>query len=178
MEILKRMRNRVTIGNRYVFLVDLLLIVISVFGSFGMRLEFGGLFLYYLPQALMMSAVALLIKPLVYRQFGLYRRLWAYASTQELFVIVAAVTTASVFVSLGVILVTTIQQTMLPFYRGFPRSVLAIDWLLSLVLIGGFRFALRVLAENQSAPRENRGRVRRVLIVGAGEERAEFVIDE
>jgi FlaA1/EpsC-like NDP-sugar epimerase len=169
MEILKRMRTRVTIGNRYVFLVDLLLIVISVFGSFGMRLEFGGLFLYYLPQALMMSAVALLIKPLVYRQFGLYRRLWAYASTQELFVIVAAVTTASVFVSLGVILVTTIQQTMLPFYRGFPRSVLAIDWLLSLVLIGGFRFALRVLAENQSAPRENRGRVRRVLIVGAGD---------
>ncbi len=163
------MKNRIIIGNRYVFVGDLLIITISVFGSFGMRLEFGGLFLYYLPQALWMLAIALVVKPIVFRMFGLYRRIWAYASTQELLLILAGVTTASVFVSLGVVLLTTLQQAYSPFYRGFPRSVLAIDWLLSLVLIGGLRLALRLLAENQAPSRPIRGRVRNALIVGAGD---------
>ena len=163
------MKNRIIISNRYVFVGDLLIITISVFGSFGMRLEFGGLFLYYLPQALWMLAIALVVKPIVFRMFGLYRRIWAYASTQELLLILAGVTTASVFVSLGVVLLTTLQQAYSPFYRGFPRSVLAIDWLLSLVLIGGLRLALRLLAENQAPSRPIRGRVRNALIVGAGD---------
>jgi FlaA1/EpsC-like NDP-sugar epimerase len=163
------MKNRIVIGNRYIFLADLLIIVISVFGSFGMRLEFGGLYLYYLPQALWMAAIALVIKPIVFRMFGLYRRIWAYASTQELLLIFASVTTASIFVSLGVVLLTSLQQAYSPDYRGFPRSVLAIDWLLSLVLIGGIRLAMRLLAENQSPSRPARGRMRNVLIVGAGD---------
>lgn len=163
------MKSRITLGNRYVFLGDLLLIAISVFGSFGMRLEFGGLFLYYLPQALLMLGLALVIKPIVFRLFGLYRRVWAYASTRELMLIFAAVTTASVFLSLGMILITTVQQALLPTYRGFPRGTLPIDWLLTLVLVGGFRFALRLLAESQSQTRPARGRMRRVLIVGAGD---------
>lgn len=163
------MKSRITLGNRYVFLGDLLLIAISVFGSFGMRLEFGGLFLYYLPQALLMLGLALVIKPIVFRLFGLYRRVWAYASTRELMLIFAAVTTASVFLSLGMILITTVQQALLPTYRGFPRGTLPIDWLLTLVLVGGFRFALRLLAESQSQIRPTRGRMRRVLIVGAGD---------
>jgi FlaA1/EpsC-like NDP-sugar epimerase len=163
------MKSRIRIGNKYVFLGDLLLITVSVFGSFGMRLEFGGLYLYYLPQALWMLAIALLLKPLAFRQFGLYRRVWAYASTRELLVIMAAVTSASVVVSLGVILLTTLQQAYLPFYRGFPRSVLVIDWLLSLVLIGGFRLALRLLAESHNTTPLPRERSRRVLVVGAGD---------
>lgn len=163
------MKARFVIRNKYVFLGDLLLITIAVLGSFGLRLEFGGLYLYYLPQALLMVALALIIKPLVFWRFGLYRRVWAYASTRELLLIFLAVTTASILLSLAVILVTSIQQAALPFYRGFPRSTLGIDWLITLVLIGGFRFALRLLAESQNQPRRVRGRNRRVLIVGAGD---------
>src|SRR5512140_3459286 len=112
---------------------------------------------------LIMCAVALVIKIPTYYLFGLYRRMWIYASTNELRVITAAVTTASVLMS-GVMLLLIFADMVLP---GMPRSALGIDWLLSLVLIGGSRFALRVLAEQSTAPRN--GKAHTALIVGAGD---------
>ena len=50
-----------------------------------------------------MMGVALLTKVPVYYAFGLYRRLWVYASTSELRLITVAVTAASVVTS-GVML--------------------------------------------------------------------------
>ncbi|MCK7520568.1 MAG: hypothetical protein MZV64_24180 [Ignavibacteriales bacterium] len=49
-----------------------------------------------------------------------------------------------------------------------PRSALGIDWLLSLVLIGGSRFALRILAEQSTCPRAT-AKSKRALIIGAGD---------
>jgi FlaA1/EpsC-like NDP-sugar epimerase len=150
--------------NRWLFVGDLLLIVVCVIGSFAIRLPLGPLFIFYLPQAFVMIAISLVVKPLIYYAFGLYRRVWAYASTRELTLIVAAVSTASAIVALIVILLTPLQL-----YRGFPRGVLAIDWLLSLVAVGGLRFSLRLVAEGRSSGGERSGRARRVLVVGAGD---------
>jgi FlaA1/EpsC-like NDP-sugar epimerase len=162
-------KSRFTLRNRYVMLGDLALIAIAAAGSFGLRLEFGRFFVYYLPQILWFTLLALVVKPLVYYRFGLYRRLWAYASTYELKLILGAVTTASVFVSLGVLLLTALQSAFAPVYIGFPRSALVIDWLLSMVLIGGFRLTLRLINESPTVPLPPRGRTRRILIVGAGD---------
>ncbi|HXD09874.1 MAG TPA: nucleoside-diphosphate sugar epimerase/dehydratase, partial [Anaerolineales bacterium] len=52
--------------------------------------------------------------------------------------------------------------------RGMPRSALGIDWLLSLVLIGGSRFALRLLAEQSMTARAS-GKSKRAIIIGAGD---------
>jgi len=112
---------------------------------------------------LVMCGVALLIKTPTYFFFGLYRRIWVYASTHELRLITAAVTTASVLTS-GVILLLLSTGLVFP---GMPRSALGIDWLLSLVLIGGSRFALRILSEQSAAPRN--GKARRALVIGAGD---------
>jgi len=150
--------------NRLLFIGDLILIVASVFGSFALRLELGPLYLFYLPQAFTMIVVALLVKPLVYYSFGLYGRVWAYASTRELRIITAAVSIASAIVALVIVLLTFLQ-----YYQGFPRSVLAIDWLLSLLAVGGLRFAMRLLAESRSGGVGVQGRSRRILIVGAGD---------
>ena len=150
--------------NRLLFIGDLILIVASVFGSFALRLELGPLFLFYLPQAFTMIVVALLVKPLVYYSFGLYSRVWAYASTRELKIITAAVSIASAIVALVIVLLTFLQ-----YYQGFPRSVLAIDWLLSLLAVGGLRLALRLLAEGRSGGVGVQGRSMRILIVGAGD---------
>lgn len=158
------MRRFLRHPNRLLFAGDLILIVASVIGSFALRLELGALFIYYLPQALTMVVVALLVKPLVYYSFGLYGRVWAYASTRELRIITAAVTIASAIVGLIIFLLTFLQ-----YYQGFPRSVLAIDWLLSLLAVGGLRFSLRLLAESRSGVAGFRGGLRRVLIVGAGD---------
>ncbi|MGW8251270.1 MAG: polysaccharide biosynthesis protein, partial [Anaerolineales bacterium] len=150
--------------NWMLFVGDLILIVVSALGSFALRLDIGPLFVWYLPQAYWYVAIALLIKPAVYYVFGLYRRLWAYASTHELRLIIAAVTSASVGVSIVVVILRALQ--VLP---NFPRGVLPIDWLLSIVLVGGFRFSLRLLADTRSSIADMRGRNRRTLIVGAGD---------
>jgi len=51
---------------------------------------------------------------------------------------------------------------------GFPRSVLVIDAVLTVMLIGGVRFALRAVRESRR-PQHGGPRPRRVLIVGAGD---------
>ncbi len=155
-------RSRLNVRNRYVLLGDLALIIVSVLGSFALRLDVAQL-PYYFPAALVMIGVALVVKVPVYFAFGLYRRLWAYASTGELRLITVAVTTASVLTS-GVMLLLLSAGQVLP---GMPRSALGIDWLLSLVLIGGSRFALRILAEQPLSGRN--GKARKALIVGAGD---------
>jgi FlaA1/EpsC-like NDP-sugar epimerase len=155
-----------------VFFGDLFIIVVSALGSFALRTDLGPLFVYYLPQALWLMGISLIIKPLVYYSFGLYRRMWIYASTKELKLIVVAVTTASVIVSLVIILLRAFE--ILPYY---PRSTLLIDWLLSLVLVGGFRFSLRVIGETQPPGINTYTGVRRVLVVGAGDA-GELVVRE
>jgi len=158
------MRSVFKSPNRLLFLGDLVLIVASVIGSFALRLELGPVFVFYLPQMVTMIVVALLVKPVVYYSFGLYSRVWAYASIRELKIITAAVSIASAIVSLIIVLLTTLQ-----YYRGFPRSVLAIDWLLSLLAVGGLRFAMRLLAEGRSGREGIQGVAKRILIVGAGD---------
>ncbi|MGW8224492.1 MAG: polysaccharide biosynthesis protein [Anaerolineales bacterium] len=150
--------------NRLLFLGDLVLIIASVIGSFALRLELGPVFVFYLPQMVTMIVVALLVKPVVYYSFGLYSRVWAYASIRELKLITAAVSIASAIVALIIVLLTTLQ-----YYQGFPRSVLAIDWLLSLLAVGGLRFTMRLVAESRSGREGVQGRVKRILIVGAGD---------
>ena len=157
------MKPRSHIRNRFVLIGDIALIIISVLGSFALRLDVVEL-PFYFPAAVLMCAVALAIKIPTYFFFGLYRRLWIYASTGELRLITVAVTTASVLTS-GVMLLLISAGVVLP---GMPRSALGIDWLLSLILIGGSRFALRILAEQSTAPRTN-GKTKRALIVGAGD---------
>lgn len=158
------MRRLLRHPNRLLFIGDLILVAASVIGSFALRLELGALFIFYIPQALTMVIVALLIKPVIYYSFGLYARVWAYASTRELRIITAAVTIASALVALIIFLLTFLQ-----YYEGFPRSVLAIDWLLSLLAVGGLRFALRLMAESRPGGMGIQRGLKRVLIVGAGD---------
>ena len=157
------MRPRQHVRNRFVLIGDIALIIISVLGSFALRLDVGEL-PFYFPAAALMCGVALAIKIPTYFFFGLYRRLWIYASTGELRLITAAVTTASVLTS-GVMLLLISAGMVLP---GMPRSALGIDWLLSLILIGGSRFALRILAEQSVISRSN-GKTKRALVIGAGD---------
>jgi FlaA1/EpsC-like NDP-sugar epimerase len=113
-----------------------------------------------------MTGLALIIKPIVYYFFGLYRRMWVYASIPEIKLIFFAVTTASVILTIP----------MLFFLYGrvffaFPRSVLVIDWILSILMVGGQRFSFRVFSEGlrRSNPAKRAEVVKRVLVIGAGD---------
>lgn len=160
------MKTKPFIRNRFVLLGDLVLILAVVLGSYVVRLELNTVFPFYTPSMLWMVGLSLIIKPLIYFEFGLYRRLWIYASVQELKLIVAAVTSASILVS-----VTMISLFSLGLFIGFPRSVLIIDWLASILAVGGLRFIFRLLAENKTNTNLSRfvPNARKLLIVGAGD---------
>jgi len=155
------MNSRPFFRNRFVLIGDIVLIIVSVLGSFALRYDVSQM-PFYFPAILFMAGVALLVKIPTYHFFGLYRRLWVYASTNELKLIAAAVTTASVLTG-GVMWGMIAAGLVLP---GMPRTALGIDWLLSLVLVGGSRFALRILGE-QTGAKSIKGR--KTLIIGAGD---------
>lgn len=155
--------------NRHVLIADILLSMAAVLGSYALRSELNSIFFFYLPSALWMMGAAAIVKPLVYYFFGLYRRIWTYASTNDLKLLVAAVTTASVLVSAVMVILTTLRV-----FVGFPRAVLVIDWVLSILAVGGLRFIVRLLAETHTQPVSSSQRsmtipLRKVLIIGAGD---------
>jgi FlaA1/EpsC-like NDP-sugar epimerase len=160
------MRSKVNYRNRYVLVGDVILAVLAAFGSYLLRLEPGPALNLYLPSAYWLAVLAVLIKPPIYYAFGLYRRIWLYASIRELKLIAVAVTAASLPVGFGILLLFNAGV-----FIGFPRSVLVIDWLLSLLMVGGLRLALRMLAENRMLTNLAKGpaEAHYVLIVGAGD---------
>ncbi|MHB8933901.1 MAG: polysaccharide biosynthesis protein [Bellilinea sp.] len=161
------MRRKFNVRNRYILLGDLILIFVAVLGTFVLRFELGPLFYEYLPFAYWMILVSLVVKPTVYYFFGLYRRLWLYASIKELMLIASAVSAASVALALSMLLLYTLNVV-----DAYLRSVFVIDWLLSLVTVGGLRLVIRLIAEISQSPTSGQpgtSRTKRVLIVGAGD---------
>lgn len=149
--------------NRYLLLIDIGLIVLAVIGSFALRLELSAVLFYY-PAIMIMAAGAIAIKLPIFYLFGMYRHLWIYASINELKLISKAVTISSTILT---IVMLALQENDL-IYHGGPRSAPIIDWLLSLIFIGGFRFSLRLLAE-RNVPSARLKQMKRVIIVGAGD---------
>ncbi len=160
------MRSKPNIRNRYLLFVDLLLIIAAIFGAMALRFEMGPLFFYYLPFAYWMIGISIVIKPLVFYFFGMYRRMWMYASIRELRQVALAVTSASILVALILIILYSLKL-----FSGFVRSVLIIDWLVSILLIGGIRFLFRLIAENFKSSNLAIPNLvnKRVLIIGAGD---------
>ena len=74
--------------------------------------------------------------------FGLYHRLWQYASIGELLVVVYGVTLA---ITINITFVYfLIEGGSLP----LPRSVFLLDWLLMQFFIGGSRLAWRLFRDH------------------------------
>ncbi|MFC6040252.1 polysaccharide biosynthesis protein [Paenisporosarcina macmurdoensis] len=89
-------------------------------------------------------------------RFGLYRKVWSYASVGELKSIVRAVTYS----------VLTVMVIQLAVQQDIYWRVLSITWMLHMILIGGSRFSWRVYVDSRFN-RETVG-IKRTLIIGAG----------
>lgn len=103
--------------------------------------------------------VALTLKIPIFYLFRLYRMSWAYVSFHELLDVFKAVTLSSI--ALGTFFFLWGGSVTI-----LPRSVLMLDYLLTLFLIGGFRSAKRIY-QGWRGGFSPEGR--RVLIVGAGD---------
>ena len=117
------------------------MLVIAYYGSFLLRLDFNlaepfaAAFLKTLP-------LVLAIKLLVFAWFRLFRGWWLYTGMSDLWDIVSAAAVSAPLMYLAVRLTYGLI--------GYPRSVFIIDFVLTIMTIGGLRFAVRAYAE--SAP--------------------------
>ena len=151
--------------NRYVLLGDLVALAICALGAFVLRLDwFFTRSPEYTAAFRFLLVASLLVKPPVFQLFGLYRRYWRYASIRELLLVLIGTIMASAI--LAVVVAIGVQFQALPF---FPRSILAIDWLLTVASVGGIRVSVRLISETVARTPAFPAGARRVLVVGAGD---------
>ena len=115
--------------------------------------EYVGIVLHSLPVAVCVQAV-------IFWSFGLYRGIWRYASLHDLRRIVLAVGTGALAVPFALVLLRLADP--------IPRSVLVLDPLLLLFVMGGSRLAYRAWKEGRMASLNSVGAAP-VLILGAGD---------
>ena len=151
--------------NRHVFALDTVLLSMAPALALIIRLERPDWGLYW--QALIIYTVGALIVKLAFLYFfGLYRRYWRFASVDELFTIIIAVSEAMALIIVVFLVVQTLG--LLP-GEGLPRSVPFIDGMLSLMVAGGTRFLARAVATANQGRSSNKRIVKKpVLVVGAG----------
>ena len=99
-------------------------------------------------------------KAIVFSLLGLNQKWWRYFQLPDLWPVVrAAAVTSGLLVA-----VFTLAK---PYPYNLPRSVVVLDFLLTIVLVGGARLARRMIAERPDRATRRR-RTRGVLVVGAG----------
>jgi FlaA1/EpsC-like NDP-sugar epimerase len=150
--------------NRYLLLCDVPIVALAAYGAFALR--FDWYFPRTRPEFGPYLVAALAIKPTLFVLLGMYSRVWRYASVRDLIAVLMAVSASSaamaVFVAVGTLSGAIVE---------FGRSVVFIDWLLTLCAAGGVRMAVRIIAEGRTNGilRGPDVQTRRVLVVGAGD---------
>jgi FlaA1/EpsC-like NDP-sugar epimerase len=161
--MIKKLTNMPRIYKQLIMLsIDSALLIATLLLSFSMRLGY-----WYFPVGDWELLLAIFGAPVVaipiFIYFGLYRSVIRYMSFKDVRVIVQAlILYALVWGVVGFMVAV----------EGIPRSVILINGLLSLVLIGGFRMVLRQLLSSGSRLSLVKNMVssnqKRVLIYGAG----------
>ncbi|HWR45846.1 nucleoside-diphosphate sugar epimerase/dehydratase [Sporomusa sp.] len=147
------MRRRVV--SLCLLLIDSVIVAIVPFIALYLRFE-GTVDKRYLDLVFGYSPEIVLIRLVTFYLFGLYQRLWRYASIHELLGIVFAVTISSCII--GVYMYST--------GANLPRSISIISWLLVIVLVGASRLCIRIL---HFIRQTKRAKTTNTVIVGAGD---------
>ncbi len=114
--------------------------------------------------------IVVAIKLAVFVVFGFYNHWWRYVSTRDMWRIARGVTVACLVADLTVYLLSPVHHIRL------PRSIAALDWLLTLALVAGGRLLVRTIMERPS-PAGLVARGKEVLVVGAGDA-AQLIVRE
>jgi len=122
----------------------------------------------YLPRVAIFTVWAILFQFAALYFSGMYRRMWRYASLDELFSITAALALAGVVTGVIHFTFSPILIPRTPGTLSLPRAVPIINALFAIVWSGGVRFALRYASYRIQRFR-GRHKVQRALILGAGD---------
>ena len=131
-----RFNSRVSLA----FVHDVVAAALAWVAAFLFRLNFD-IGVPYSATMLQTLAWVVPLKAVIFWRFGLYRGLWRFASLTDLQRILGAVVFAGILVPL-VLVMFRVQSVV-------PRSVLLLDPLLLVLIMGGSRFAYRMWREHR-----------------------------
>ncbi|WP_411678896.1 polysaccharide biosynthesis protein [Clostridium thailandense] len=150
---------------------DIVFLIGSLYFALLLRFEFKVPQEYWI--FLKLSIIPVVVITLLFNKFfNLYNSIWKYASVEELISIVYSVTLANVAFILYSYFVTY-RFLEYQYYR-FPYTMLIIFWILSVVTLGGTRFAYRLIEDNKdnvALEKQNK----KLLIIGAGDAAALYI---
>ncbi len=158
-------RRTAIFGRKLLIVISqIALVAFAYYASFQLRFEFS------LPNDVRQIFadslfVVISVKLVAFYYFGLVRGWWRYVGISDLLDITKAAFASSAVLS--VLLFLLFQS------EGFPRSIIGIDCLLTILVVGGARFALRAYTEAV----ERHAGEKNTLVVGAGPEGASLVRD-
>ena len=141
-------------------LADSVLLVSILLASFSIRLGY-----WYFPESDLIWVIfgAPVVASIIFVRFGLYRAVIRYIGFKALWAIVQAVSLyALVWGVIGFMVAV----------EGIPRSVILINWILSLLAIGGLRVVARWLLTREGGLKsgtQSSGACKKVLVYGAGD---------
>ncbi|RAK12537.1 FlaA1/EpsC-like NDP-sugar epimerase [Halanaerobium saccharolyticum] len=143
-------------------IIDLALVNLAVLFSFILRFDEAWMQYFRIEYLLAITVISFFV---LYFS-ALYNKMWQYASMSELYSIFKAT-----------IVINIIFVIYIYFFRvSFPRSIIAINLMSDIFLLGGMRFGLRLLKDHLNRNQTHKSQSR-VLIIGAGDA-AEMIIRE
>ena len=137
-------------------LVDSVFLVSILLASFSIRLGY-----WYFPESDLIWAIlgAPIIAIPIFVRFGLYRAVIRYIGFKALWSVVQAVSLYAIVWGVVGFMVAV---------DGIPRSIILINWGLSLLVIGGIRIVARAMLSGSINLSDNKSK-KRALIYGAGD---------
>ncbi len=150
--------------NRYVkviilIFVDLILVNLGIWVALMLRFDgvVPGRYLAVYKEIVVAYSMIMVV---TFYFFGLYKKLWQYASIGELVSILAAVTFG------GAVTIAYTYFAAINLSGLMPRSVILLTWLINIIFIGGSRLAWRLFRDHAWMPKKGG---KPVLIIGAGD---------
>jgi FlaA1/EpsC-like NDP-sugar epimerase len=150
-----------------IFICDLILLSLCYYGAYWLRFDRGGF------NSLIRAQIIQTIIPIVAIQiacfffFDVYRGMWRYVGIKDLLNLMkGTITSAVIFVG---------YLALFYHFSGISRGVIFIDAILTIILIGGFRLAIRMFYQKQGDFseelmfwRRSHRVFKKVLIIGTG----------
>lgn len=148
---------------RHLLALDAAAGIVAFAAAFALRFDAPSpLAADYLLRYALVLPMLLLVRAAFFVGFGLYQRVWRYASAAELQSIVLAVG-CSALVGYGALFALAGLYTPL---QGFPRSIAVIETTILLVFVGGMRFSFHLFGVGRRGTGAIGGT--RTIVVGAG----------
>jgi FlaA1/EpsC-like NDP-sugar epimerase len=145
-------------------LCDAAIFALALIFAYMLRFEFSP-DAFYKSQMLKMLIWVVPFKSIVFISMGLYRGMWRYTSIRDFWLLARACLLATLLIMAFILYAHR--------FTGYSRVVFIVDGLITFLLAGGVRMAIRsyfsAVAVNTGAKRKIKPHAKKVLIIGAGD---------